>query len=266
MKSSSSLLIVVAALFGLASGEKEQPEDTPGAAQAAIISDNFVCQHPPYKVQLVSTSPLVIYLKGFLTEAERTHLKAVGKSTFNSTPTKTGPHSIYIPRDAVVECIEERTLAFQGYASSHTHLEPFQLDRHTPDTAPDEPQPDWFADQSYRLAENGGNRISSLHALVHVAPDIADGGINFPLLNAPRDEHWCDVVNCDGAWEEGVTFRPVEGNAVYWENLDADGSGREEVVKRGLPVAKGEKIGLNIWTRQGVLSNEIREKYGYPSV
>lgn len=167
----------------------------------------------------------------------------------------------------MVECIEERTLSFQGYASSHTHLEPLQLVRHTPDTpAPDHPQPDWFADQSYRLAENGGNRISSLHVLVHVVPDTADGGVNFPLLNAPRGERWCDVVNCDGAWEEGVTFRPVEGNALYWENLAADGSGREEVVKRELPVTRGEKIGLNIWTRQGVLSNEIREKYGYPSI
>lgn len=34
----------------------------------------FVCQDPPYTVHLFSTKPLVIYISGFITTEERTHL------------------------------------------------------------------------------------------------------------------------------------------------------------------------------------------------
>jgi prolyl 4-hydroxylase len=45
-------------------------------------------------------------------------------------------------------------------------------------------------------------------------------------------------------------FKVVPGNAVYWENFMADGTGRgyEETWHAGLPVRKGVKVGLNIWS------------------
>jgi prolyl 4-hydroxylase len=48
----------------------------------------------------------------------------------------------------------------------------------------------------------------------------------------------------------GTVFRVVPGNAVYWENFRADGTGRgfEETWHAGLPVRKGVKVGLNIWS------------------
>lgn len=48
----------------------------------------------------------------------------------------------------------------------------------------------------------------------------------------------------------GVTFKPLAGNAVYWENFRPDGSGRgwDETWHAGLPVQEGVKVGLNIWT------------------
>ena len=179
--------------------------------------------------------------------------------------------STNIPRDAVVRCIESRALLFQGFDVPRTHLEPLQLVRygrgqryhfHT----------DWFTDPKHATAALGGNRVSSFFAYVHVSngtgsaegkddgEKVRGGGTNFPLVDAPRDERWCGFVDCDEPWENGVTFRPVEGNAVYWENMLPGGLGRGDprTLHAGLPLVSGEKIGMNIWTRQAPLGEDIR--------
>lgn len=46
------------------------------AAQKPISSD-YVCQHPPYTVSIVSKSPMVLYLHDFITAEERIHLQDV---------------------------------------------------------------------------------------------------------------------------------------------------------------------------------------------
>lgn len=41
------------------------------------LTDEYVCEHPPYTVSLVSKSPLVAYLHNFITPSERAHLQEV---------------------------------------------------------------------------------------------------------------------------------------------------------------------------------------------
>jgi prolyl 4-hydroxylase len=165
----------------------------------------------------------------------------------------------------VVRCIEERALAFQGFDVPRTHLEPLQLVKygvgehyhfHT----------DWFTDPRYSFSFNGGNRQTSFFVYVHVSNDTSGGGTNFPWVAAPTNERWCKFVECDEQYVNGVTFRPLEGNAVYWENLAPDGVGDRRTEHAGLPVTTGEKIGMNIWTRQAALSEEARGPDGYPEV
>jgi len=50
--------------------------------------------------------------------------------------------------------------------------------------------------------------------------------------------------------KKGVTFKAIPGNAVFWENFRPDGTGRgwQETWHAGLPVTKGTKVGLNIWS------------------
>lgn len=176
-------------------------------------------------------------------------------------PTGRTPQSAHVARDAVVECIEDRALAFQGFATPPSHLEPLQLVRYGPGEQDDDVHGDWFADPSYRRAASGGNRISTLFALVHVRNDTTGGGLNFPLISAPADDRWCDVVDCDEPWENGITFRPIEGNAVYWENLiPQTGEGDRRTLHAGLPLTSGEKLGLSVRTRQCPLTEEAREK------
>jgi prolyl 4-hydroxylase len=49
--------------------------------QAPLISDDYVCEHPPYKPLIVSMSPLVIYLQNFITPSERAHLLDLGSAS-----------------------------------------------------------------------------------------------------------------------------------------------------------------------------------------
>ncbi|KXX77873.1 putative prolyl 4-hydroxylase 4 [Madurella mycetomatis] len=195
-------------------------------------SNDFVCVHPVYKVHLISSSPLVIYIRDFLTDQEREHLRDVSEGHFKHSVVGGGKRgagrtseSAYVARDAVVECIEERALAFQGYDIPSSHLEPLQLVRYSPGEQY-HLHNDWYADPAYSRAASGGNRASSFFAYVHVRNDTTGGGTNFPLINAPTDERWCEIVDCDEPWERGITFRPVQGNAIYWENLrPEDGTG-----------------------------------------
>lgn len=172
--------------------------------------------------------------------------------------------------DPVVQCIESRALLFQGHDVLPSQLEPLQLVRYTSQKEYYRLHTDWFDNNpAYKLSINGGNRISSFFAYVYVRNDTTGGGTNFPLINAPRSEKWCDVVDCDAPWDTGVTFKPVEGNAIYWENLWPDGSGKGDhrVVHAGLPVTSGDKIGMNIWTRQVPIGEEARAGFEeYPDV
>jgi prolyl 4-hydroxylase len=60
----------------------------------------------------------------------------------------------------------------------------------------------------------------------------------------------------------GVIFRPIAGNAVYWENMRSDGSGYSESWHAGLPVTSGSKIGLNIWSwlAEGYVPPEMEQE------
>jgi prolyl 4-hydroxylase len=256
------------------------------------LSSDYTCHDPPYKVHIVSKSPLVIYIANFLTKEERVHLQAItyitphpissvlfhhtrltpsSKDTF-TTSDITGTtaynnairtsQSTSLPRDPVVRCIESRALLLQGLDLA-THLEPIQLVRYQPG-GHFHHHTDWFPDPVHSTAEQGGNRACSFFAYVHVAPDTVGGGTNFPLLDAPRDGFWCDrgYIDCDAPWEEGLTFRPVEGNAVLWVNLLESGEGDLRTMHAGLPVLGGGKVGMNIWTREGAVSDEVRRAWG----
>jgi prolyl 4-hydroxylase len=173
--------------------------------------------------------------------------------------------STYVERDAVVRCIEDRALTFQGYDIPRSHLEPLQLVKYAPGERYHF-HTDWFTDPANAIASIGGNRISSFFAYVHVSNDTTGGGTNFPMLEAPRNERWCKerIVDCDEPWQNGVTFRPVEGNAIFWANLLPGGRGDHKTLHAGLSLETGEKIGMNIWTRQAPLSESVRgQEYPY---
>jgi hypothetical protein len=63
MRTALASVCVAAALLGLASGS-EKP-------QAILVP---ACEHPAYRVHVVSSEPLVLYIRNFISESERRHL------------------------------------------------------------------------------------------------------------------------------------------------------------------------------------------------
>lgn len=65
------LLFAIATATSFAHGG----HDNDGSQKAMVLSD--ACRHPAYKSHILSKSPLVIYLSGFLTADERAHLTEI---------------------------------------------------------------------------------------------------------------------------------------------------------------------------------------------
>jgi prolyl 4-hydroxylase len=230
---------------------------------------------PPhlFTTHIFSTDPLVIYIPDFITPAESAHLQSVsaGKFSYSQIADDSGQQHLASTRtsqstslesDDIVRCIEQRALEFQGFDTRRESLEPLQLVQYAQEQEY-HAHTDWFTSPAQTTAEYGGNRLSSFFVYVHASDDIVGGGTQFPSLDAPTDERWCDFVNCDAEMEDGVVFRPVQGNAVFWRNLKRDAGTKEFVgdrrtVHAGLPVQRGSKLGMNVWTREGVLDEKYR--------
>lgn len=152
----------------------------------------------------------------------------------------------------MVRCIEHRARAFQGWRPE-VHIERLRTQRYGPG-GHYKHHYDWSG------ASREADRVSTF--MVYVDAECEGGGTEFPLIAMPRVEagRWCEFLECGGQEEElaasrgsrktkmGVTFRPIKGNAVFWENMSPDGRGYEETYHAGLPVRSGFKVGLNIWS------------------
>jgi prolyl 4-hydroxylase len=101
---------------------------------------------------------------------------------------------------------------------------------------------DWF-DDAHAV---GGNIASTFFVYIHA--NCTGGGTNFARLTPPDDEMWCEFIDCDRPLDEGVTFKPILGNAVYWENLHVNDAGHLLTLHAGMPVTSGNKMGMNMWT------------------
>ncbi|KAL4810329.1 hypothetical protein BDV18DRAFT_56136 [Aspergillus unguis] len=221
----------------------------------------FTCDSEPgtdtYRVHILSQAPLVIYIENFLSGKEADHL--VNISAPNYTPstlysssedahnpsidqTKRLSDRALLPRDDIVRCIEARARSFQGW-KPHLYIERMWAQRYNV-SGHYTHHFDWAGTAKGR----GGDRLSTF--MVYLQAECKGGGTNFPRLRRPRDKRWCEFIECEGkaAEAEGVTFKPVKGNAVFWENLRSDGSGWPETWHAAFPVEEGGKVGLNIWS------------------
>ncbi|KAG9196280.1 prolyl 4-hydroxylase [Alternaria panax] len=164
-----------------------------------------------------------------------------------------------LPRSQTVKCIEERARVFQGWRP-YTFIEKLWSQRYGVGGH-------YTYHYDWSTATKKSGRVSSF--MVYLEANCTGGGTHFPRLERPQDEHWCRFIECGheassrdaglstGATEDGrhredlskgVIFKPITGNAVFWENMRSDGSGYAESWHAGLPVTKGVKIGLNIWS------------------
>ena len=166
-------------------------------------------------------------------------------------------HVAVIPRTDPVRCIERRALGLQGWRRD-IWIERLRTQRYDAPTGHYSHHYDW------NVHRGGWGRVSSFMVWVDDGKDgVEGGGTEFPYIE-PRwgdkgegKAEWCQFIECDveksqdgedGEGRLGTTFKVKPGNAVYWENFSPGGHGYEETWHAGLPVTKGTKVGLNIWT------------------
>ncbi|KAL5335774.1 hypothetical protein BJX70DRAFT_374421 [Aspergillus crustosus] len=221
-----------------------------------------------YKVHIFSHAPLVVYIEGFLSETEADYLVNLSLPLYTPSPlyssaenkdTDTDPNTdttkrlsdrALLPRTPAVKCIESRARSFQGH-KPHLYIERLWTQRYNI-SGHYTHHYDWAGTAKGR----GGDRLSTFMVYVD-SKGLSGGGTNFLFLRRPRDERWCGFLECESESESekagekkggGVTFRPIKGNAIYWENLRPDGSGYPETWHASFPVLQGEKVGMNIWS------------------
>nr|POF15231.1 prolyl 4-hydroxylase 1 [Quercus suber] len=234
------------------SSAKDGQQDVP-ISKAKIESLVFPradlqCPQPQYDVHVFSTSPLVLYVDNFVTEAEADHLVDISNdkwqvsTVFNAgveaaDPSVRKSEKALIARDPAVQCIETRALAFQGWPEQ-TFIEQLWTQRYNVSGH-------YAHHYDWGTASRNSYRVSTF--MVYLSADCEGGGTNFPRLMRPKGKQWCEYVECDGK-DEGVTFKARKGAAVFWRNFGEDGKGAKETIHAGMPVTTGTKIGLNIWS------------------
>ncbi|KAL2181252.1 uncharacterized protein P884DRAFT_214030 [Thermothelomyces heterothallicus CBS 202.75] len=186
------------------------------------------CPPNPYTVHVFSRAPLVLYIENFLSLDERAHLLEISEplyapstithdagGTTQRDPAVRDSEVAVVPRTGPVRCVEERARALQGWRDE-VWLERLRVQR-------------------YRA---GG------HYAHHFDWSTGRGGWG----RCP--ESGAEFGASEGEKGKGVVFKPLPGNAVFWENFMADRTGRgyEETWHAGLPVKRGIKVGLNIWS------------------
>ncbi|KAF2840236.1 hypothetical protein M501DRAFT_931857 [Patellaria atrata CBS 101060] len=222
-----------------------------------IPDEDLICPKSTYVVHILSRDPLVAYIEDFIRNDEASHLVEISEPNFTPSTVWAGSEESHdmtirlsekalLPRDHTVKCIEARARAFQGWRPD-VFIEELYSQRYGPSGY-------------YRHHFDGGvsssrfGRISSF--MVYLDASCTGGGTNFPKLKRPENKSWCKFIECgdeiskgiDGEELEGITFKAIKGNALYWENFRPDGSMYEESWHAGLPVKTGTKIGLNIWS------------------
>ncbi|ELQ40762.1 oxidoreductase [Pyricularia oryzae Y34] len=162
-----------------------------------------------------------------------------------------------VPRTDTVRCIEARARSLQGWRDE-TWIERLRVQRYHVGGHYGH-HFDWMEPRM------GYARVSSIMAWVGDGDgSLVGGGTEFPLLQRPSsDDRWCKfVIGCGGSDDAekdqrrqgGVVFKPIVGNAVFWENFNPQAGpggvvrGYEESWHAGLPVERGVKVGLNVWS------------------
>ncbi|TVY42931.1 putative prolyl 4-hydroxylase [Lachnellula subtilissima] len=247
--------------------QKQKPSDH----QNVLFNSSFIATDEPlscpphnYSTFILSQEPLIIYIENFLTAEESAHLISISEDKWAASTVTSGTETsiqkdirfsevALVDRDEVVRCIEHRSRAFQGWRPD-LHIERLRTQRYGVG-----------GHYKHHYDWSGGSREADRVStfMVYVDAHCEGGGTEFPRMKMPNVSkgRWCDFLECEkngpdgdgdgdgGKGDDfGITFKPIKGNAVFWENLGPDGRGYEQTFHAGLPVLRGQKVGLNIWS------------------
>ncbi|KAF5234220.1 hypothetical protein FANTH_12220 [Fusarium anthophilum] len=223
-----------------------------------LLSRTTATQAHKYEVQIFSRDPLILHISGFMSDSEIEHVLKITDGKWKTSKIYPNGEAYVdtdirisemapVPRkDPVTRGIVRRAKTLQGWRGNGTFIEQMKAQRYSVNGFFA-----WHEDYDGRM--NIGNRVSTF--MVYLNDDFTGGGTNFPVIQRPADKRWCGVVECEDTEYPGVTFKPIKGSAVFWENMYPNGSFHPDVRHASLPVTSGEKLGLNIfgWDKNWIL-------------
>ncbi|KAI1099276.1 hypothetical protein F4804DRAFT_87709 [Jackrogersella minutella] len=254
----TSLSLHVTSLAPPTPKPSSQPAEPPSPPPPAAP---FTCLPHAYRTEIVSLDPLLIYIDSFLTAAEISSLLSAGEPSFlpsrvykrghdRGTSDRTSSSAALPRSNAAVQCVLARASAFLGAMldPARDDVGPPQLVRYTAGQRFNRHR-DWY-ERARRGAAGSWNRVASFFAVLQ--DGCAGGETWFPLVNgtAPAGEGEHGRPRWRRHEDGGLAFRPVAGNALFWVNLFANGTGDDRTVHAGLPVTDGLKTAMNIWPRK----------------
>ena len=227
--------------------------------------ETWQCSPHNYTTELISFDPLLIYIHDFVTPKEANLIMEAGKDLLVPSPitgygsdTKSQSRTSWsapLPDgDTAVQCVLKRAENFMGtlMAPGRDEMGVAQMVHYTASQKFDLHH-DWF--QQPRLKNGDGarkrmyNRVATFFVVLEA--NCTKGETYFPKARpiAPQDRS----SERNRIWREhedgGLAFRPIAGNALFWPNMLADGSGDPRTLHAGLPVGEGTKTAMNIWPR-----------------
>ncbi|KAK0625857.1 hypothetical protein B0T14DRAFT_577022 [Immersiella caudata] len=246
MRFTPSLGQATAAILFLAAESQCLAENDVVSSQAPLTSESFFCKDPPFRAQLISTSPLLIYLQDFLTQQELQYLQKTSKTSLPSEPDSSEKTTHLSHRgNEVLQCIASRLHTFQGHRPPQINLEAPELFRRSPSSlSPDTKPKKDSASNSHKTPKTD---TSTIHSTLHTwtfanqtTPGLktTGGTLTFPLIPSPitpteeSNAAWCPpthdpltprILDCDAPYSKGLTFLPVPGSAVYFLDSLPDG-------------------------------------------
>ncbi|KAK3617924.1 hypothetical protein LTR56_024971 [Elasticomyces elasticus] len=195
----------------------------------------LMCDHGHrYTTEILSLSPLMIYINDFVKEDERLYLLNIGNDSYDGRlfvqdPLEDGksPRSGHLPKS---DPITPWLAKYEPSQKVHPHLDP----------------PADFMLDSQGLPYNW---LTSF--FVYLDASGSGGETYFPLIKAlPADDYREDARFSLTNTDMGIAIRPVPGNAVFWVNIYPNGTRDEATVHAGVTLESGTKTGMNIWAKQ----------------
>lgn len=238
----------------------------------ATNSQPATCPKHTYTAEVVSLSPLLIYLPSFITPSEAASLISLGEPLLEPSPitgygrgkgTLSGSRTSWSaplpPSDTTVHCVLSRAQRFMGtlLAPGRDEMGFPQLVRYTSGQKFDL-HTDWFLKPRIDDAdlETGRQRLYNRVATFFVvleANHTSGGETWFPKAGVVTPQDRRRAGDPEPTWREheegGLAFRAVPGGALFWINLLPNGTGDARTVHAGLPVEGGVKYAMNIWPR-----------------
>ncbi|KAI9115089.1 hypothetical protein K1719_014102 [Acacia pycnantha] len=204
------------------------------------------------KPEVLNWSPRIILLHNFLSVEECDYLRAIalprlqvstvvdaktGKGIRSDVRTSSGMFlSAEERKYPMIQAIEKRISIYSQVPVENGEL--MQVLRYEKNQFY-KPHHDYFSD-TFNL-KRGGQRVATM--LMYLSDNVEGGETYFPMAGSGQ-------CSCGGKIVQGLSVKPVKGNAVLFWSMGLDGQSSPSSVHGGCEVLSGEKWSATKWMRQ----------------